>query len=133
MSNNKQIKKNLELPHRETVISTNTIQTKPFDNQKTMSNNKQSMKLYTEEQVKKIQKAILCNHKDAIMDENYCLNVTTPIELPSNEEIEFAKENAWSTYEYQEGNLYSTTFNGGFQLGAKWMRDKIQGGNNEQQ
>ena len=41
MSNNKQIKKNLELPHRETVISTNTIQTKPFDNQKTMSNNKQ--------------------------------------------------------------------------------------------
>lgn len=39
----KQIKKNLELPHRETVISTNTIQTKPFDNQKiNMSNNKQS-------------------------------------------------------------------------------------------
>ena len=43
MSNNKQIKKYLELPHRETVISTNTLQTKPFDNQKieTMSNNKQ--------------------------------------------------------------------------------------------
>ena len=40
MSNNKQqtevkqIKKHLELPHRETVISTNTLQTKPFDNQK---------------------------------------------------------------------------------------------------
>jgi hypothetical protein len=50
MSNNKQqtaakqIKKYLELPHRETVISTNTLQTKPFDNQKIeiMSNNKQS-------------------------------------------------------------------------------------------
>ena len=43
MSNNKQIKKYLELPHRETVISTNTLQTKPFDNQKiNMSNNKQS-------------------------------------------------------------------------------------------
>ena len=41
-----------------------------------MSNNKQSMKLYTEDQVKKIQQAILCNHKDAIMDENYCLNVS---------------------------------------------------------
>lgn len=52
-----------------------------------MSNNKQIMKLYTEEQVKQIQQAILCNHKDAIMDENYCLNVTTPIELPSDEEI----------------------------------------------
>jgi len=40
----KQIKKYLELPHRETVISTNTLQTKPFDNQKIeiMSNNKQS-------------------------------------------------------------------------------------------
>jgi hypothetical protein len=49
MSNNKQqtaakqIKKHLELPHRETVINTNTLQTKPFDNQKiNMSNNKQS-------------------------------------------------------------------------------------------
>ena len=44
MSNNKQIEKKLKLPHRETVISTNTIQTNPFDNQKTttMSNNKQS-------------------------------------------------------------------------------------------
>ena len=40
----KQIKKHLELPHRETVISTNTLQTKPFDNQKIeiITNNKQS-------------------------------------------------------------------------------------------
>jgi hypothetical protein len=45
------------------------------------------MKLYTEEQVKQIQQAILCNHKDAIMYANYCLSVTTPIELPSDEEI----------------------------------------------
>ena len=83
-----------------------------------MSNNKQSMKLYTEEQVKQIQQAILCNHKDAIMDENYCLNVTTPIELPSDEEIQ--KESLKSDFEYT------------FRNGAKWMRDKIQGGNNEQ-
>ena len=81
----------------------------------TMSNNKQSMKLYTEEQVKQIQQAILCNHKDAIMDENYCLNVTTPIELPSDEEIQ--KESLKSDFEYT------------FRNGAKWMRDKIQGGN----
>ena len=83
-----------------------------------MSNNKQSMKLYTEEQVKQIQQAILCNHKDAIMDENYCLNVTTPIELPSDEEIQ--KESLKSDFEYT------------FRNGALWMRDKIQGGNNEQ-
>ena len=43
MSNNKQIEKPLELPHQETIVGTNTIQTKPFDNQKiNMSNNKQS-------------------------------------------------------------------------------------------
>ena len=41
MSNNKQIEKPLELPHQETIVGTNTIQTKLFDNQKTMSNNKQ--------------------------------------------------------------------------------------------
>jgi hypothetical protein len=27
-------KKYLEIPHRETIVSTNTLQTKPFDNQK---------------------------------------------------------------------------------------------------
>ena len=44
MSNDKQIQKRLELPHRETLVGINTIQTNPFDNQKTttMSNNKQS-------------------------------------------------------------------------------------------
>lgn len=41
MSNNKQIEKPLELPHQETIVGTNTIQTKPFDNQKTMSNDEQ--------------------------------------------------------------------------------------------
>jgi hypothetical protein len=79
------------------------------------------MKLYTEEQLKQI----FVTHY-FITDKE--LEDLTPIELPSDQEIEEAKENAWSTYEYQEGNLYSTTFNGGFQLGAKWMRDKIQGG-----
>jgi hypothetical protein len=39
-----QIKKHLELPHRETIISTNTLQTKHFDNQKLeiMSNKQQT-------------------------------------------------------------------------------------------
>ena len=92
------------------------------------------MKLYTEEQVRQMLE--VCRDSDLyehILTFEDILKTETPIELPSDEEIEFAKENAWSTYEYQEGNLYSTTFNGGFQLGAKWMRDKIQGGNNEQQ
>ena len=36
-----QIEKHLELPHMETIVGTNTLQTKPFDNQKieNMSNN----------------------------------------------------------------------------------------------
>ena len=88
-----------------------------------MSNNKQSMKLYTEEQVKQIQQAILCNHKDAIMDENYCLNVTTPIELPSDEEIGQEFKHGSENWEVRQA----------LEVGAKWMRDKIQGGDNEQQ
>ena len=53
MSNNKQIEKPLELPHQETIVGTNTIQTKPFDNQKEMSNNKQSSIEWLVEQIKK--------------------------------------------------------------------------------
>ena len=92
-----------------------------------MSNNKKSMKLYTEEQVRQIQQAILCNHKDAIMDENYCLNVTTPIELPSDEGIKKIME--LDDMEFDEFDPYHVSHLDG----AKWMRDKIQGGNNEQQ
>ena len=89
------------------------------------------MKVYTENQVKKIQQAILCNHKDAIMDENYCLNVTTPIELPSDEEIE--KESKYkSRYILPPPLLPNPVLNIVYIEGAKWMRDKIQGGNNEQ-
>lgn len=85
------------------------------------------MKLYTEEQVKKIQQAILCNHKDAIMDENYCLNVTKPIELPSDEGIKKIME--LDDMEFDEFDPYHVSHLDG----AKWMRNKIQGGNNEQQ
>jgi hypothetical protein len=88
------------------------------------------MKLYTEEQVKQIQQAILCNHKDAIMDANYCLNVTTPIELPSDEEIE-SKLNIPHVFEYEGGSIYDRAFTEFFINGAKWMRSKIHGGNNE--
>jgi hypothetical protein len=80
------------------------------------------MKLYTEEQVKQIQQAILCNHKDAIMYANYCLSVTTPIELPTDEEIEES-----NPFRLGSGN-YNASFFHRWQQGAKWMRDKIEGG-----
>ena len=90
MSNNKQIEKPLELPHQETIVGINTIQTKPFDNQKIeiMTNNKQSMKLYTEEQLKQAIKMAL--HGFGIGGIEDTIEVVasklTPIELPSDDE-----------------------------------------------
>ena len=91
-----------------------------------MSNNKQSMKLYTESEVRKAIELSRDTHQegraymerdeyDYSMDEVF--DLLTPIELPSDEEIQ--KESLKSDFEYT------------FRNGAKWMRDKIQGGNNE--
>jgi hypothetical protein len=38
--------------------------------------------------------------------------------------LEEAKNNAWDNYEYVEGNLYSTSFKNGFELGAKWQQER---------
>jgi hypothetical protein len=45
--------------------------------------------------------------------------------LISDEEIEKAKENAWSDYEYQEGNLYSTTFSDGWLMAIDWYKKQL--------
>jgi hypothetical protein len=104
------------------------------------------MKLYTEEQVKQIQQAILCNHKDAITDANYCLNVATPIGLldsvcincdePKSTHnlcmdciIKIGRQNIQlPTNEEIEKKAFDQFCDGQFIDGAKWMRDKIQGG-----
>ena len=85
-----------------------------------MSNNKQSMKLYTEEQVFKY----LLEHGTIDLDA-FILDMK-PIELPSDEEIE--KE---SFDLYANHNTYSLNVRQykAFKRGAKWMRNKIQGGN----
>ena len=44
----------------------------------------------------------------------------------SDEEIEKGAENAWSDYEYDEGNLYSTTFKGGWKLAIEWYREQVK-------
>jgi hypothetical protein len=71
-------------------------------------------KLYTEEQVRKLlyQLSFIPSRIDDTIDS------LTPIKLPSNEEIEkeFTTEN----------QIFVDRING-----AKWMRDKIKGGNNE--
>ena len=97
-----------------------------------MSNNKQSMKLYTEEQVieiiKELEKAFLPQNiecdgkcctgcwKDNVRKTLAMLKNSTSIELPSDEEIN----------DYANDNVESISF----KRGAKWMRNKIQGGNN---
>jgi hypothetical protein len=78
-----------------------------------MSNNKQSMKLYTEEQVIKLLDKYTVLTKIGV---EFYLNKMTPIELPSDEEIvNKALEIEWSNTLFKDG--------------AKWMRNKIQGGN----
>jgi hypothetical protein len=81
-----------------------------------MSNNKQSMKLYTEEQIVSFLKK---EFADEINAETFMENLT-PIQLPSDEEIE-------------KNGYHDKEHNDIFREGAIFVIDKIQGGNNEQQ
>ena len=131
MSNNKQQPKpenpnnqfsNTEpLTHAQRVAITNT-----------MSNNKQSMKLYTEEQVIALTKAAFTagqNHNSFIFSEE--LKNINPIELPSDGEVEQYIKSFPYTKHLDDGQ-YSDGVIVGAELAIQWMRDKIQGGNNEQ-
>ena len=86
------------------------------------------MKLYTEEQLKKaIELAQECEHECGGVYFDYTekeiIDELTPIELPSDEEIdEYVKSTGYyghCTPEYHEG----------IQEGAKYVINKIQGGN----
>jgi hypothetical protein len=91
-------------------------------------NNKQqtAMKLYTEEQLLNTADAIrdyLKNYPEKFhesMIEKHLKNLT-PIELPSDEEID---EKAFQVPYDNTKDFYDLQFI----KGAKWMRDKIQGG-----
>ena len=81
-----------------------------------MTNNKQSMKLYTEEQVRKaINDAYWCCSK---LEVECVFDKLTPIKLPTDDEIK--KE-----MEYDEFDPYDVAYFGGL----SYMRDLIQGGN----
>ena len=84
------------------------------------------MKLYTEEQVFKAIQMADKYHYLLTSEECDIVNSLTPIELPSDEEIE--KE---SFDLYANHNTYSLNVRQykAFKRGAKWMRNKIQGGN----
>ena len=80
-----------------------------------------SNKLYTEEQVRTIigiAHMLYCDD-EFLFSEDYLISSEQPIELPSDEDIHIhAKDYSSNYYE--------------FRAGAKWMRDKIQGGKDEQ-
>jgi hypothetical protein len=83
-----------------------------------MTNNKQqsAMKLYTEEQVME-----MINKCQATgLNADYLLLTTPHLELPSDEEIEASK--------FPLNSPEQELWNGGYEEGAKWMRNKIQGG-----
>jgi hypothetical protein len=72
------------------------------------------MKLYTEEQVRKA----MMMASSVITDDDEVIAQLTPIELPSDEEIE--------NYARLHGLVHPFVSSG-----AKWMRNKIGGGKNE--
>ena len=92
------------------------------------------MKLYTEEQVREAIEMARegIRSKDSIID---TLNFMKPaIELPSDEEIEKEARlycNIKESLVLDEKERYYKDFQkyDGFKACAKWMRDKIQGGN----
>ena len=73
------------------------------------------MKLYTEEE---LLKAIQLgrNYGGWVTTEPEILKQLTPIELPSDEEIDMKIEDS----------NYSLEFDAGFLFGVQWMRDKIK-------
>jgi hypothetical protein len=75
------------------------------------------MKLFTEEQMHSVILLALGRHGIYIPNKHYkdLIDLITPIEIPSDEEI--------------DDRSYSDEQEKGFRNGAKWMRDKIQGGN----
>ncbi len=87
------------------------------------------MKLYTEEQVRQMLE--VCRDSDLydhILTFDDILKTETPIELPSDEEIE---KESFNLYANHNTYLLQVRQYKAFKRGAKWMRDKIQGGSNE--
>ena len=75
-------------------------------------------KLYTESEVRKLLNEILM--LSSSVDD--AINSLTQIELPTDEQIEEAS-NKLGYGSRSVGIIHNT-----FQVGAKWMRDKIKGG-----
>ena len=79
------------------------------------------MKLYTEEQViKMIEKS-----RETGLTAEFLILATTSIELPSDGEIEKESFNLYANHSRYLLHVHQYK---AFKRGAKWMRDKIHGG-----
>ena len=92
------------------------------------------MKLYTEEQVRTIiGKSQMLNWDDEFLfSEDYLISSETPIELPTDDEIEkelFYQKQVMNPYPTEE--YAYTAYEKGFMEAAKVVINKIQGGNDE--
>ena len=94
-----------------------------------MENNKQSMKLYTADQVLKMLE--VCRDSDLyehILTFEDILKTETPIELPSDDDKElFYQKQVTNPYPAEE--YAYTAYEKGFMEGAKTVINKIQVGN----
>ena len=81
------------------------------------------MKLYTEEEILSLLKIHLADEDQA----DSFVALLTPIELPSDEKIEDKGEWVFNNKGYNIYTHYNTVPS--WVEGAKWMRDKIKGGN----
>lgn len=89
------------------------------------------MKLYTEEQVIDFAMSMISQYEFGnkniwnreLLKES--LDCKTPIELPSDEEI---NEVAMVVYGFDKTSVKDVLEYKAFKRGAKWVRDKIQGG-----
>ena len=91
-----------------------------------MSNNKQTMKLYTEEQLEIAMAYVHAYHEsDTRLKDEEILKKLTPIQLPNDEEIREERLLQFPDSEY--ANRANDRL--AFYCGAKWIRSKILGGN----
>jgi len=91
------------------------------------------MKLYTEEQVRQM---LIKMGNSAPLNIDYLINEITPIELPTDEEIEQESNNEYQEQKQSYENSvemfpidFANYLKVGFIDGANWMRNKIQGDN----
>jgi len=83
-------------------------------------------KLYTEEQVKQM----IEKSRETGLTAEYLILTTSPIQLPTDEEID-KYINSFPYTKHLDDGQYNDGVIVGAELGIEWMRDKIKGGNNE--